>query len=61
MPLMTSLLPIRPNTRFTRSPARPHQFARMANFVVGWLMTAGVHSTVWILAISATLISRARW
>ena len=34
--------------------AHPH-------LVVGWAMTAGVHSTVWIFAISAALISRARW
>ena len=61
MPLMTSLLLIRPNSRYTRSPARPNQFARIAIFVVGWAMTAGVHSTVWIFATSAALIRRARW
>ena len=29
------------------------------NFVVGWAMIAGVHSTVWIFAISAAVIRRA--
>ena len=37
----------------------PYQFARMPNFVVGCAMIAGVHSTVWIFAISAALIRRA--
>ena len=60
MPLITSLLLIRPNRLWTRSPARPHQLVRRASTVVGWLMTAGVHSTVWILAIRAALTSRAR-
>ena len=60
MPLITSLSLRRPKRSCSRSPARPHQFARMPIYVVGWLITAGVHSTVWILAISAALISRAR-
>ena len=34
---------------------------RIAILVLGWLITAGVHSTVWIFAISAALTSRARW
>ena len=57
MPLSTSFaeLPSLPS----RSPRSPYQFARMPNFVVGWAMIAGVHSTVWILAISAALIRRA--
>ena len=59
MPLDHLAALIRPNRRFTRSPASPHQFARMAIFVVGWAMIAGVHSTVWILASSAALIRRA--
>ena len=43
-----------------RRPAQqPHQVALIALTVVGWPMIAGVHSTVWILAISAELISRA--
>ena len=37
----------------------PYQFARMPNFVVGCAMIAGVHSTVWIFAISAAVIRRA--
>ena len=56
MPLITSLGERRPKRSCSFSPARPHQFARSAIFVVGWLITAGVHSTVWILAISAALI-----
>jgi hypothetical protein len=47
--------------RAIRSPATPNQLARSAYTVVGWLMTAGVHSAVWILAISAATTSRARW
>ncbi len=61
MPLSTSLLLSRPSSLWRRSPSRPYQLACMAATVVGWLMTAGVHSTVWILAISAAVISRARW
>jgi hypothetical protein len=61
MPLTTSSEPSRPNASVMRAPARPDQFAFMAIRVVGWLITAGVHSTVWILAITATLIRRARW
>lgn len=61
MPLTTSLSLIRPKRLWTRSPATPHQLARSALTVVGWLITAGVHSTVWILARSAALTSRARW
>jgi hypothetical protein len=34
--------------------------ARIASSVVGWAITAGVHSTVWILATSAALTSLAR-
>ena len=60
MPLSTSLPPIRPKRLVTRSPTRPHQFAFMPSFVVGWAMIAGVHSTVWIFAISAAFTSRAR-
>ena len=41
MPLMTSLLLMRPNRLWIRSPARPHQLVRRASMVVGWLMTAG--------------------
>ena len=54
----------RPKSRWSRSPASPHQFARSAIWVVGWLITAGVHSVVWILAMRAALTSRAfsnRW
>ena len=53
-----------PSTSFvlrlpSRLPRIPYQFARMPNCVVGWAMIAGVHSTVWIFAISAALIRRA--
>jgi hypothetical protein len=58
---MISLELTRPNTFLNRSPARPNQLARIPVTVVGWLITAGVHSTVWIFAISAATISRARW
>ena len=61
MPLTTSLPVSRPKTRLRCSPCRPNQFARKASVVVGWLITAGVHSTVWIFAISAATMSRARW
>ena len=61
MPLTTSLPLIRPKSLWTRSPASPNQLARSASLVVGWLMMAGVHSTVWILASSAEFTSRARW
>ena len=43
-----------------RLPRIPYQFARIAYRVVGCAMIAGVHSTVWIFAISAALIRRAR-
>jgi hypothetical protein len=59
MPLSTSPRPMRPNRRVTRSPTTPHQLAFIASFVVGCAMIAGVHSTVWILARSAELTSRA--
>ena len=61
MPLITSLPLIRPKARAIRSPATPNQLARSANTVVGWLITAGVHSTVWIFASSAAITRRARW
>ena len=60
MPLTTSLPLTRPNSSVTRLPASPYQFACIAIFVVGCEMTAGVHSTVWIFASTAALISRAR-
>ena len=59
MPLMISLALMRPNTFCTRSPAIPYQLARMPISVVGCAITAGVHSTVWIFAISAAMIRRA--
>ena len=43
----------------SRLPRIPYQFARIPNFVVGCAMIAGVHSTVWIFAISAAVIRRA--
>ena len=57
MPLMISRSLRRPKARVSRSPCSPHQSPRRAKTVVGWLMMAGVHSTVWILASSAALIS----
>ena len=59
MPLSTSLGPTRPKRRLNPSPRMPHQFARMPQAVVGWAMIAGVHSTVWIFAMSAELTRRA--
>ena len=56
---MRSLELSRPTRSCTRSSARPHQLARMAMCSAGWPRIAGVHSTVWILAIRAALISRA--
>ena len=60
MPPSTSLPALRASLPAVPLPARPHQFAFMASLVVGWAMIAGVHSTVWILAMSAALTSRAR-
>ena len=57
MPLISSLLPIRPTRRCSRSPSSPHQLARMPIFSAGWATIAGVHSTVWILAMRAELTS----
>ena len=59
MPERTSRSPKRPKRRRTPLPSSPYQVARIAFSVVGWPMIAGVHSTVWILAISAELIRRA--
>ena len=39
----------------------PHQLIRMMKRPVGEFISAGVHSVVWILAISAALTSRAFW
>lgn len=58
MPLITSLEPSLPNRDVMRRPT--HQFADIASRVVGCAMIAGVHSTVWIFAMSAALTSRAR-
>ena len=38
---------------------RPHQFVHSAGVTVSFGSTAGVHSTVWILAMTAELISLA--
>ena len=55
----------RRSARAPRGPNRPYQFARMAAATVGWGTSAGVHSTVWIFAITAAVIRRAvsksRW
>ena len=58
---MISLPLSRPNRLWTRSPSSPNQLARIPATVVGLLITAGVHSTVWILASSAESTRRARW
>ena len=47
--------------RGQRGPSRPDQFACIAAWTVGWARMAGVHSTVWILAITAAFTSRAVW
>lgn len=60
MPLITSLvLEMRPNILVRDSPTSPHQFAFMPIFRAGWARMAVVHSTVWILAMRAQLMSRA--
>ena len=43
-----------------RTRKREDRVARKAVTVVGWLITAGVHSAVWILASNAAFTSRAR-
>ena len=48
-----------PDRRVHPLPARPNQLARMPIRSAGWARTAVVHSTVWILAISAATTSRA--
>ena len=55
MPPSTSLRERLPS----RLPRIPYQFARIAYCVVGWAMIPGVHSTVWIFAISAAFTRRA--
>ena len=60
MPEMISLvLEMRPNILVIFSPTRPHQLELRATLMVGWARMAGVHSTVWILAMRAVLTRRA--
>src|SRR5215213_3039685 len=59
MPLTTSLALILPRSLWTLSPATPHQLALIPICMVGWPRMAVVHSTVWIFAKSAALMSRA--
>ena len=59
MPLMISLLLMRPKRLCSHSPARPHQLPFIASLSVGLFTIAGVQSSVWILAISALFASRA--
>ena len=61
MPDSTSPSPNRPYARAKCSPSRPHQLPRMASRPSGEFISAGVHSVVWIFAISAALTSRAFW
>ena len=60
MPLSRSLCRADRSAGPPARPSKPYQFTRMARFVVGCAMIAGVHSTVWIFAISAAMIRRAR-
>ena len=65
MPLNNSESPRRPKRSLSVWPKMPDQFTFMANHSAGALTMPGVHSTVWIFAISAELISQAvsnsRW
>ena len=61
MPLQMSSSPKRPRLVVIFSPRRPHQLPRIATWIVGWATIAGVHSTVWILAMSAAFTRRAVW
>ena len=51
--------PSRPKRSLTYWPRRPYQLAFMAEHSAGLATMAGVHSTVWIFAMSAALMSRA--
>ena len=55
MPANASFSLMRPIARCRRSVSRPHQFAFMPISSAGCARIAGVHSTVWIFAISAAL------
>ncbi len=59
MPLTSSLVLTRPKRREKRSPRRPHQLTRIPVCMIESASNDGVHSTVWILAIRAALISLA--
>ena len=61
IPEIASLEEILPKRDRSFWPARPYQLACNPATAVGWAVTAGVHSTVWILASSAELTSRAFW
>ena len=53
MPEIASLSLIRPNFSWNVSPSAPYQFAFIPICSAGCRSTHGVHSTVWILAMSA--------
>jgi hypothetical protein len=60
MPLMASLVfEMRPTTFVSFSPTIPHQLAFIPILRAGCARIAGVHSTVWILAMRAQLTIRA--
>ena len=62
MPLTTSLSLSRPNASVDPLAGEPEPVrAHARSPSSGGEITAGVHSTVWIFASSAALISRARW
>ena len=65
MPLKISESPRRPKRSLIDWPRTPDQLTFMANHNAGVLTMPGVHSTVWIFAISAELmshaVSKSRW
>ena len=65
IPLKISESPRRPKRSLRFWPKMPDQFTFMANHSAGVLTIPGVHSIVWIFAISAELISHpvsnSRW
>lgn len=61
IPLKASFSLSRPQTSLMGASRRPPQLAFMAICSAGLGRIAGVHSIVWILAISAAFTSRAVW
>ncbi len=59
MPISTSRRVTLRSSREPRGPSMPYQLPCIAARIVGCGSTAGVHSTVWILAMTAELTRRA--